>query len=84
MIVKNEISNGKKMSRFRAKGKKVIELFDEKTGSVIRTISFYSPKEFNEFIKNFKKMRYPGYGWRFTDKARKKGKNNLVNHYHQS
>ncbi len=70
------------MSRFRAKGKKVIELFDEKTGNVIRTISFESPKEFNEFITNFKKMRYPGYGWRFIDKARKKEKNNLINHYH--
>jgi hypothetical protein len=72
------------MSRFRAKGKKVIELFDEKTGSVIRTISFYSPKEFDEFIKSFNEMRYPGYGWRYIDKGRKKGKNNLVNHYHKT
>ena len=72
------------MSRFRAKGKKVIELFDEKTGNVVRTIRFDSPKEFEEFIKGFKDMRYPGYGWRYIDKRRKKGKNNLVNHYHQT
>ena len=37
------------MSRFRTMNKKVIELFDEKTGSVIRTICFRSPKEFDEF-----------------------------------
>jgi hypothetical protein len=72
------------MSRFRAKGKKVIELFDEKTGNVVRTIRFDSPKEFEEFIKGFNEMRYPGYGWRYIDKRRKKGKNNLVNHYHQT
>lgn len=72
------------MSRFRAKGKKVIELFDEKTGNVVRTIRFDSPKKFEEFIKGFNEMRYPGYGWRYIDKGRKKGKNNLVNHYHQT
>ena len=72
------------MSRFRTKKKEVIELFDEKTGVVVRTISFRSPKEFDEFIKGFKEMRYPGYGWRYKDKGRKKGKNNLVNHYHKT
>jgi hypothetical protein len=51
--------------------KKVIELFDEKTGSVIRTICFRSPKEFDEFVKGFKEMRYPGYGWRYKDKRGK-------------
>jgi hypothetical protein len=72
------------MSRFRAKGKKIIELFDETTGCVVRTISFSNPKEFNEFLKSFKEMRYPGYGWRFIDKARKKEKTNLINHHHET
>jgi hypothetical protein len=60
--------------------KKIIELFDEKTGSVIRTICFYNAKEFDKYIKDFKGMKYPGYGWRYKDKGRKKGENNLVNH----
>ena len=51
------------MTRFRTMNKKVIELFDEKTGSVVRSICFRSPKEFDKFIKDFKRMRYPGYGW---------------------
>jgi hypothetical protein len=72
------------MTRFRAKQKKIIELFDEQTGNVIRTILFHSPKEFNEFIKSFKEMKYPGYGWRYIDKRRKKGENNLVDHYHKT
>ena len=72
------------MSWYKTKKNEVIELFDEKTGSVVRTISFRSPKEFDEFIKGFKKMRYPGYGWRYKDKSRKKGKNNLVTHYHKT
>jgi hypothetical protein len=50
--------------------KKVIQLFDEKTGSLVRTIRFHSPKEFNEFEKGFKGMRYPGYIWR--DRGEKK------------
>jgi hypothetical protein len=29
-------------------------------------------------------MRYPGYGWRYRDKGRKKGNNDLVNHYHKT
>jgi hypothetical protein len=72
------------MTRFRTKKNKVIELFDEKTGSVVRTISFISPKEFDEFLKGFKEMRYPGYGWRYKDKERKKGENNLTDHYHKT
>ncbi len=69
------------MSRFRTMTKKVIELFDEKTGIVIRTICFYNAKEFDKFVKDFKGMKYPGYGWRYKDKGRKKGENNFVNHY---
>jgi hypothetical protein len=75
---------GEKMSRFRTMNKKVIELFDEKTGSVVRSICFRSPKEFDEFVKGFKEMRYPGYGWRYKDKGRKKGENNIVNHHHKT
>ena len=69
------------MSHARSKKKEVTELFDEKTGSVVRTITLRTPKEFNEFIKGFKEMRYPGYGWRYKEKERKKKNNTLVNHY---
>ena len=62
---------GEQMSRFRTMNKKVIELFDEKTGNVVRSICFRSPKEFDEFVKGFKEMRYPGYGWRYKDKRGK-------------
>jgi hypothetical protein len=72
------------MTRFRSKKREIIELFDEKTGNVIRTISFESPKEFDEFIKGFKGMRYPGYGWRYKDKERKKGEQDSAGHYHKT
>lgn len=62
------------MGRVRTKYKKVIVLLNEKTGEVVRTIIFRSPKEFNEFVKGFKEMRYPGYGWRCRDKVKKKEK----------
>jgi hypothetical protein len=62
------------MGRVRTKHKKVIELFDEKTGEVVRTICFYHPKEFDEFTKDFKAMRYPGYVWRYRDGGEKKEK----------
>jgi hypothetical protein len=52
------------MKRVGKKFKKVIELFDEKTGEVVRVIRFQNTKEFDEFLKSFKAMRYPGYGWR--------------------
>jgi hypothetical protein len=63
---------GEKMGRFRTLNQKVIELFDEKTGCVVRTICFRSPKEFDEFVKGFKEMRYPGYDWRYRAKGRTK------------
>ena len=63
------------MSRVGTKYKKVIELFDEKTGEVVRVIRFRNSIAFNEFLKDFKAMRYPGYGWRYIDKGKKKGKN---------
>jgi hypothetical protein len=49
-----------------------IELFVEKTGDVVRSIRFRNQKEFHEFLKGFRKMRYPGYGWRYKDKLKKK------------
>lgn len=60
--------------------KNIIELFDEKTGLVVRTICFSSSKEFDTFKKNFSEMRYPGYGWRYKDKGRKKGEKESINH----
>ena len=62
------------MGRVKTKDKKVIELFNEKTGEVVRTICFHNPNQFNEFVEGFKAMRYPGYGWRYKDKEKKKEK----------
>ena len=62
------------MSRIRTKYKEAIELFDEKTGEVVRVISFHTPNEFNKFLKDFKAMRDPGYGWSYKDKEKKKEK----------
>lgn len=75
---------GEAMTRFRTMKKKVIELFDEKTGGVVRTICFRNPKEFDEFVKGFKEMRYPGYAWRYKDKGRKKGESDSADHYHET
>ena len=60
--------------RISTKYKILIELFDEKTGEVVRTIRFRNPIEFDKFLLGFKAMRYPGYGWRYRDKVEKKGK----------
>ena len=57
------------------KYKEVIELFDEKTGEVIRVLRFKHPNEFNRFLEDFKAMRYPGYGWRYGDKSKNKENN---------
>ncbi len=62
------------MSRVGTKYKEAIELFDEKTGEVVRLIRFKHPNEFNRFLEDFKAMRYPGYGWRYIDKGKKKEK----------
>ena len=57
------------------KYKRSIELFHEKTGEVVRKIHFRNSIAFDEFLKGFKSMRYPGYGWRYRIKEKKKGKN---------
>jgi hypothetical protein len=62
------------MGRVGGKHKKVIELFNEKTGEVTRTICFRDSRAFDEFLKSFKAMRYPGYGWRYRDGGEKKEK----------
>jgi hypothetical protein len=64
--------DGGEMGRVKMKDKKVIELFNEKTGEVVRTICFHNSNQFNEFVEGFKEMRYPGYSWRYRDKVRKK------------
>ncbi len=49
---------------------KKIELFNEKTGVVVRTIRFHNRISFDEFLKGFRAMRYPGYGWRYSIKGK--------------
>jgi len=63
------------MARIGNKYKKVVELFNEKTGEVVRVIRFRNSITFNDFLRDFKAMRYPGYGWRYRDKGSGKGKN---------
>ena len=67
------------MSRVGTKYKEVIELFDEKTEEVVRVIRFRKSKEFDKFLKDFKAMKYPGYGWRYKDKGKKKKKQLVKN-----
>ncbi len=54
------------------KHKVVIELFDEKTGDVVRVIRFRNFIAFDEFLKDFTAMRYPGDGWRSIDKGKRR------------
>ena len=63
------------MSRISTKYKIKIELFNEKTGEVVRVIRFRNAIAFDEFLNDFKAMRYPGYSWRYIDKEEKKEKN---------
>jgi hypothetical protein len=60
------------MVRIGIKYKKIIELFNEKTGVVVRVIRFRNSMAFNDFLKDFDAMRYPGYSWRFKDKGKKR------------
>ena len=59
--------NNKKIS------KKAIELFNEKSGDVIRVIRFKNQKDFEDFLYGFRSMRYPGYKWRYLNNKGKKG-----------
>jgi hypothetical protein len=59
------------MGRFGAKDRVVIELFNEKTGEVVRVIRFRNSMAFSEFLADFKAMRYHGYSWRYKDKGKK-------------
>jgi len=52
------------------KYKKSIELFHEKTGEVVRKICFRNSIAFDEFLKGFRAMKYPGYGWRYIVKGK--------------
>ena len=63
------------MSNIKKKYKEVIELFDEKTGDVIRVIRFHNSIAFYKFLEDFRAMRYPGYGWRYREKRKKKENN---------
>ncbi len=60
------------MGRRGTKDKVIIELFDEKTGEVIRVMRFRNSMEFDKFLKDFRGVRYPGYSWRYMDKRKKK------------
>jgi len=59
------------MTRIGVKYKKVVELFNEKTGEVVRVIRFRNILAFNDFLDAFNAMRYPGYGWRYVNKGKK-------------
>jgi hypothetical protein len=48
-----------------------VELFNEKTGEVVRVIRFRNSMAFNDFLKAFEAMRYPGYCWRYKDREKK-------------
>jgi len=62
------------MGRIGTRYKERIELFDEKTGDVVRILRFRTSIAFDEFLKDFKAMRYPGYGWRQIDAGKQKEK----------
>ena len=47
---------------------RTVVLFDKKTNRVIRRIRFKNSKDFDNFIDDFRLMRYPGYDWRLVDK----------------
>ena len=45
------------------KKNRALDLLAEKIDNVLRTKRFRNQKEFQEFIKCLRRMRYPGYGW---------------------
>jgi hypothetical protein len=65
------------MAMFKKNNKSIksIELFQEKSGEVVRVIRFKKSSDFDHFLFAFKSMRYPGYNWRYINKnKRRKGK----------
>jgi hypothetical protein len=58
------------MGRVGTKNRVIIELF-----KVVRVIRFRNSIAFNEFLEDFKAMRYPGYSWRYINKGENKRKN---------
>jgi hypothetical protein len=58
------------MVRNGIKYKNVVELFNEKTGEVVRVIHFRNSMAFNDFLKDFRAMRYPNYNWRYKEKRK--------------
>jgi hypothetical protein len=60
------------MVRIGIKDKKVVELFNEKTGEVVRVIRFRNSIAFNDFLKAFRAMRYPNYSWRYKERGKKR------------
>jgi hypothetical protein len=60
------------MGRIGTKYKESIELFDEKTGYVVRAIRFRNSIAFDKFLKDYKAMRYPGYSWRIVAKGKRR------------
>ncbi len=59
------------MVRIKIKFNKVVELFNDKTGDVVRVIRFRNLKAFNNFLEDFEAMRYPNYSWRYKNSVKK-------------
>lgn len=47
---------------------KTVVLFDKKSNKDVRKIRFRNSKDFDDFIEDFRLMRYPGYDWRIVDR----------------
>jgi hypothetical protein len=49
---------------------KTVVLFDKKSNMDVRKIRFRNSKDFEQFIEDFRLMRYPGYDWRLIDRKK--------------
>jgi hypothetical protein len=65
------------MCKNKKRFKKSVELFNEKSGNVVRVIKFENQKDFDNFLYGYNSMRYPGYKWRFVE-ARYRNKKNIT------